>query len=188
MRKPCVTDDRTNREDKFQVAAARAGTWLFAGSLWIAALWCGGCGSGRSGLMPVGGQVTIDGQPVKTGTVMFYPESGRPAVGELGPNGRYTLTTYKEHDGAQLGHYAVTITARRAPAETQRFKSLEEELEYGTAVAEGRIKPDASKAVPPPTKVDWIVSERYSRRDTTDLKADVSRGGGDIDFHLKSKP
>lgn len=119
---------------------------------------------------------------------MFYPESGRPAVGGLGPEGRYTLTTYKEYDGAQPGHYAVTITARRAPAGTQRFKSLDEELRFGEAVAEGRIKPDATKAVPEPTTVEWIVPEHYSRRGTSGLEADVAAGGGDIDFHLKSSP
>lgn len=70
-----------------------------------------GCGSNRPSLAPVSGRVTIDGQPVKVGRVMFYPTQGRPASGPIQPDGSYELTTFEANDGAMLGSHRVTIQA-----------------------------------------------------------------------------
>ncbi len=59
---------------------------------------------------PVSGVVTYRGKPIERGTIAFVPKQGeRPAGGQLGPGGRFTLTTFTQGDGAVLGPHAVTI-------------------------------------------------------------------------------
>jgi hypothetical protein len=65
-------------------------------------------------LSRVFGRVQIDGQPLKHGTVMFIPESGRFATGSLDENGEYELTTFEKGDGAVQGKYRVAINAGEA--------------------------------------------------------------------------
>lgn len=61
-------------------------------------------------MAPVTGSVSYKGEPVTEGTVTFFPQGqGNPATGQLGPNGRFTLTTYEENDGAAIGHHVVTV-------------------------------------------------------------------------------
>ncbi len=77
---------------------------------------CGLAGCGSSDLAPVKGQVTFNGQPVKGGMVMFAPVAddsgksmpGKPAIGQVGEDGVFELTTYETHDGAHLGTHDVT--------------------------------------------------------------------------------
>src|SRR5262245_33897119 len=75
-----------------------------------------GCGSGRRAVHPVRGQVFAgkDKKPATGAMVMFHPV--RPDDGPVyKPNGyvdgqgRFTLTTYEEGDGAPAGEYVVTL-------------------------------------------------------------------------------
>ena len=77
----------------------------------------GGC-SGRPPyeLAPVEGVVTIDDKPIVDAKVMFAPvaqgedrKSGKPAFGVLGSDGRFTLSTYHDQDGAIVGDHWVTV-------------------------------------------------------------------------------
>ena len=72
-----------------------------------------GCGPGRPATTRVSGRVTYQGKPVTEGRIVFQPEHGRPAMGTLDADGRYTLTTFDAGDGALLGHHRVTIDAHR---------------------------------------------------------------------------
>jgi hypothetical protein len=80
-----------------------------------------GCGRTKYELAPVDGTVTIDGRPLTNARIMFAPvakggalEAGKPAVGRLGADGSFTLTTYRDNDGAVVGDHWVTII-RTAP-------------------------------------------------------------------------
>ena len=83
----------------------------------LAALCCGACwGCGIAGggapttLIPVKGKVTYKGQPVTRGRIKFEPDGfGRPASGQLKPDGTYELTTEKPGDGVIAGHHRVTV-------------------------------------------------------------------------------
>jgi len=64
---------------------------------------------------PVRGKVLFRNQPVEHAWVVFYPQGGseqmqkmRPS-GRSGPDGSFTLTSYKEEDGAPAGEYKVTV-------------------------------------------------------------------------------
>lgn len=84
----------------------------------VAVAICVGCGDGRPTRVPVSGQVTIDGQPLQFGSILFTIAGGRPAGGSIGKDGRYKLTSYEPGDGAMVGEYTVAITGNEALGET----------------------------------------------------------------------
>jgi hypothetical protein len=73
-----------------------------------------GCGgdAGAAGTVPAGGTVTVNGKPLETGQIQFVPAEGRPASGEI-KDGRFTLSTYKDGDGAIPGKHQVAIVATK---------------------------------------------------------------------------
>jgi hypothetical protein len=84
-----------------------------------AAVALSGCGDGRPARVPVAGKVLIDGKPVVIGAVRFTPADGRPATGELGPDGSFRLTTFEPGDGAVVGMHTVTIHSTEELSPTQ---------------------------------------------------------------------
>jgi hypothetical protein len=66
---------------------------------------------GKPKLVPVRGQVKIDGEPLKFGTVIFTPEKGRAATGKLDENGNFVLSTFEAGDGVLTGRHRVAINA-----------------------------------------------------------------------------
>jgi hypothetical protein len=79
-----------------------------------------GCGRSGPTLVPVEGQVTFQGQPLKTGSLLFQPDAAKgnsstlTPSGTIGPDGRYKLYT-QERPGAPPGWYKVGIVAQEAP-------------------------------------------------------------------------
>jgi hypothetical protein len=83
------------------------------------ALFAAGCGKDRQPVYPVEGQLLVDGKPAARAVVTFHPVDDATAgavrpVGHVDDSGRFTLTSYKEGDGAPPGDYAVTVTWYRA--------------------------------------------------------------------------
>jgi len=140
----------------------------------VALLLLAGCGSGRPETVPVSGKITYDGKPVTEGKIVFHPEQGRSASGQIGPDGSYTLTTFDKGDGAVLGKHRVTIKSTRVTG-PQQPKSFAEE------VAQGQQK-DAKPS--PGGQVQWLVPAKYAAKKTTPLTADVTRDGEPIDFDI----
>lgn len=87
-------------------------------------------------LARVHGKVTVDGQPLPMGRVMFAPratgnsiDAGKPAFGQLQPDGTFVLGTYDDDDGAVVGSHWVTVFGVREedtkwPANLPRFSRL----------------------------------------------------------------
>jgi hypothetical protein len=83
---------------------------------------CDSSGVGR--IVPVKGQVMLDGKPLTTGSLVFKPDAEKgnqskfEPASSIGADGRYSLFT-KEKEGAPLGWYKVGIVAQEAanPAE-----------------------------------------------------------------------
>lgn len=78
-----------------------------------------GCGRG-AGIVPVSGRVEVDGKPLSTGGIMVVPETGRAASGSIAPDGRFTLSTFKEGDGVVKGRHKVEIFAVTFPTKTTK--------------------------------------------------------------------
>ena len=73
-----------------------------------------GCGDGRPERVPVSGQVLIDGEPLGVGFIRLVPENARPASARIGPDGRFTLGTFEQDDGAVPGTHPVVVRAGEA--------------------------------------------------------------------------
>ncbi|WP_254512784.1 hypothetical protein [Anatilimnocola floriformis] len=131
-----------------------------------------GCSDNK--LAKVSGTVSVGGQPVPSGTIMFTPSGGPAAVGEI-KNGSYTLTTSKPGDGAWIGSHRVVIQATSiGPSSIVEPKSIEDELATPGAPGKRLV----------PGKVTWLVPEKYSQLHTTPLTAEVKRGKNDLPFDL----
>jgi hypothetical protein len=76
-----------------------------------------GCGGGgRPNLVPVAGQVTLDGRPLTSGQVVFHPDAARgnnsldEPRGPIDAQGRYELSTVGQK-GVVPGWYKVAVIA-----------------------------------------------------------------------------
>src|SRR5262249_54854372 len=65
---------------------------------------------------PVRGEVHVQGQVASGAFVVFHPLNASNSNGEetrstaqVGPDGKFQLTTFGDHDGAPEGDYAVTV-------------------------------------------------------------------------------
>lgn len=66
-------------------------------------------------LVPVTGLVTLNGQPLKDGTISFVAVNGpNNATGQI-TEGEYTLGTFASKDGVPPGEYRVSVTAWKEP-------------------------------------------------------------------------
>jgi hypothetical protein len=82
--------------------------------LWVAA--ASSCShERRPALNPVRGTVMVQNKPAEKAVVVLRPVSNGPLKGplphaEVGPDGSFRISTYKDADGAPEGEYIVTIT------------------------------------------------------------------------------
>lgn len=75
-----------------------------------------GCGSGQP-LGTVTGTVSYQGEPIKSGTIVFEVDGARPATGKI-VDGRITeVTTEVTGDGVPLGNAKIAVFATDAPQE-----------------------------------------------------------------------
>lgn len=123
-----------------------------------------GC-SGQGSLYPVEGKVLVDGKPLTSGHVVYYPDkekgndSSALPEGDINSDGSYKLMT-RGNTGAPMGWYKVGVTASS-----------------GT--------PDSSK----PLDVRRLVAEFYGDVGRTPLKKEVkaSASPGDYDLNVSAK-
>ncbi|MFO0791362.1 MAG: hypothetical protein U0805_18025 [Pirellulales bacterium] len=138
-----------------------------AAFIWLAL--CGalvGCKPGdRADVVPVSGKVLLEGQPLKFGSITFQPMRGQPASGTIGPDGSFTLSTYRPGDGAAVGQHRVKITC---------YTSQD---------------PAAKKDGPSESLGESLIPQQYTSSDTSGLTVAVLSGGnGPFVFELKSTP
>ena len=136
-----------------------------------------GCSSGlrelpeeTAELVPVGGVVTLDGEPLANAVVQFYPTSdGQGGAGYFGHTdltGRFDLASPGGRSGAAPGSYTVVIS-KFARADGSPFPP---DADSGAFAAEG------VEHVPP----------KYSDSGRTELRATVPQEGKtDLEFPLK---
>jgi hypothetical protein len=127
------------------------------------ALLSAGCGGGPK-LVPVKGKVTLDNEPLKTGSLVLQPSSAkepmsRPPFAEIKEDGSYEVFT-DGHPGAPPGSYLVRITAN-APQSS-----------------------DPKDMYAPPKS---LVDKRYNEVETSKLTLEVSDGAAPGAYDLKLK-
>lgn len=77
-----------------------------------------GCGGTSYEMTSVEGVCSCNGEPMKNGILVFTPvpaegssttEPGKPAAAEIQTDGRFTLSTYGDKDGAIVGKHQVHL-------------------------------------------------------------------------------
>lgn len=127
----------------------------------------GGCGPARPKTAAVKGTVTYKSEPVEGAAVMFQREGARPATGQTGDDGTFTLTTFDPNDGAVPGDYTVTITKVESIAMT-------------TDGDAGREPPKSSSGPP-----KSLIPQKYADPKTSGLQETVaSPGPNEFEFEL----
>lgn len=110
----------------------------------------------------VHGVVTLDGQPLPSGTVSFFPkQEGPTAYSRIDDSGEYTIRTGREN-GLPSGDYQVTVVARE--------KAVMQQSETGGPPKPGR----------------QLTPNRYRNRDQSGLEFTVEPGANQIDLELSS--
>ncbi|QDV50685.1 carboxypeptidase regulatory-like domain-containing protein [Gimesia fumaroli] len=129
------------------------------------------CAQGPTDTPPlarVKGKVTLDGQPLTSGSVQFTPDknrgtTGRMALGNINEDGTFELMTIRAGDGAQVGYHLVAI---------ESYES--------TAFDPNQPVNQAPKS---------LIPKRYTDPKTSELTAEVKSGEDNFfTFDLKSKP
>ena len=138
------------------IASARRHTL----ALMLAMLSSAGCGYEMA---RVSGTVTLEGEAVGPGAVIFLPdgtgEKVPTAIGHFGVDGRYRLGSNSPDDGARIGEYRVIIQGRGAEDQT-----------YGEETA----------------GTPSLIPLLYADPASSGLTAHVSRGENTIDFDLRN--
>jgi major membrane immunogen (membrane-anchored lipoprotein) len=135
-----------------------------------------GCGdsTGLPKRYPVSGKVTYNGEPVKSGTIVFEPSdisSGRFGNGTI-EDGYYKLSTSGEGpDGALPGDYKIIIISKSVDMA---------QVEANRKGGAGR-QDDVFKAE---KKAKSNVPQKYARSDTSGLTAKVEEKSNTFDFTL----
>lgn len=110
-------------------------------TLVLASVLAAGCGSGGPTTIPIRGEVTYNGQPLKDvpqGLVHYLPTSGdgRQASGRIQPDGSFELTTFQKADGVVPGEYNITVSAYTTQPELTREQV---EAAHGVGIAKARL-------------------------------------------------
>ncbi len=109
-----------------------------------------GCSGDELKLVPVEGHVTLDGQPVADAGVCFEPVDGGPVGSATTDAGGYFSINTANRPGAISGKHYVTLTKQRMLG----------------------LNSDGSLGLNGVT-VEWIVPQRYTKKATSGLTADV---------------
>ncbi len=120
----------------------------------------------RPEVHPVEGVVLYQGEPVEGATVVFRSESEQVAAyGTTDSEGRFSLTTYDEGDGAVAGEHQVRIT------------------KIETEEAPAPADPEANPAPPKETN---LLPAKYGNFQTSTLTAEVTaEGTNEFEFKLQ---
>jgi hypothetical protein len=158
---------------------SRAGTMLGRGSLLraavVVAVVVSGCGDNRKAERPVfkvHGRLTFDGVPMSGAEIAFNAKDQEnrdiQPKAKADQSGDYTLSSYRQNDGAPAGEYIVTI--------------------YWPAPLSKAAAAKADKAETPEEKDQIIAPDRlnglYSSVTTSKLRATVEKKDNTIDFAL----
>jgi hypothetical protein len=116
--------------------------------------------SDRRPTYPVRGWLHADGAPVAGVRLQFFPADPKIKVGLAADalveqDGSFAVSTYGTFDGLPEGEYVVVVTPANRPGEN------------------------------PQGQLPTTVAEKYTKRDTTDLRVQVKKAAADLRLELK---
>jgi len=139
-----------------------------------------GCGSSSNpATYPVTGTVTFEGKPLAGANVGFSAtdENTRGAIGVTDSEGKYSLTTFEQGDGAMAGTFKVTVSKFDGPETAVQLADPSADT-GGEMPAD--YSPEASTAPARPSKN--LLPQQYLRPQTTPLSFTVETGPNTFDI------
>jgi len=136
----------------------------------------------KPAVYPVTGVVTQAGRPVEGARVLFVPDDQKlqPASAITDKDGKYSVTTFEQNDGAQPGSYKIKVLkyeggAPPPPAggDEKRFISYEEEQ---------KAYKEESKPAPAPKNV---LPKKYEYEDRSGLAHTVPTAPSTFDIKIE---
>jgi hypothetical protein len=129
---------------------------------------------------PVSGTVTYNGKPLEKGGISFVPEDIKSNFGASGAivDGKYTLSTGGEQDGAPAGKYKVTVTSKE-----DFLSKAKAEFQKGSMEGVGSKVPPSTVAKAE-SSVKSLIPAGYGDARTTNLSAEVKAESNTFNFEL----
>ncbi len=125
-----------------------------------------GCSRGPE-TAPAKGVVFYNDQPLPYGSIMFQPERGQPATGQIGQDGAFEMSTFKLGDGATVGSQKVRVNCYSSQAPGEQAKPVVGERSIGAL----------------------LIPQQYTSFETSGLSADVKSGENEpFEFRLTGPP
>jgi len=132
-------------------------TLFLAIALCFTAACCSGCAKDGD-VVPVAGQVLVDGEPLTVGNIRFVPKVGRPASSAIGQDGRFQRAVERigapNKPGVLRGKYQVQVSA-------------------------SRIVDDQT--------IEWMAPERYADFRTSGIEVTIDKPANDLIVRLSRK-
>jgi hypothetical protein len=128
---------------------------------------------------PVSGTVKYNGSPLEKGEINFISEDMSKNFGATGiiTNGSYTLSMGGDGDGAQVGKYKVTISAKEDYNEKAQADFKKETGSLSPKLLPNFVAKAAAAA-------KSLIPAGYGDARTTTLKAEVEAKSNTLDFNL----
>ena len=132
-----------------------------------------GCGYRRPAQVKTTGTVTLDGEPVANASLMFIPDSGRPASGNTNTNGEFQVSSFGGNDGLPAGNYRVTATKLVLKDKFQQL--YDRQVERAAAEAEPGEEPEEVDIEFGENAYRNDLPENYAELDTTDITVTITK-------------
>jgi hypothetical protein len=131
---------------------------------WVLALGLSGCG-GSSDNLPreaVSGSVTMGGEPLAKGTIVFAPTSDKVATNATAEivDGKYSIPRY---EGLVPGSYKVAVSSLNQVAETKPVRGLP-----------GKIAPPAKNLIPAQYNTNTTLTKEVKAGETNTFDFELS--------------
>ena len=125
-----------------------------------------GCKEGPE-TAPARGTVYYNDQPLPYGSIMFQPERGQPATGQIQSDGTFEMASFRPGDGATVGPQKVRINCYSSQAPGEQAKPVAGERSIGRL----------------------LIPQQYTSFEMSGLTADVKSGENEpFDFRLTGPP
>ena len=129
-----------------------------------------GCNkSDRPELAQLTGTVTFQGEPLKSGTIVFESTGNRPANGRIEDGQIVGLTTFEENDGIPVGNHRVAVFATSVSSDVVAADPSQD-----TASGDNYMGAAPS-----------LLPDKYSDPANSGLTAEIQSGTNSVTFELK---
>jgi hypothetical protein len=162
-----------------------------------------GCGPNNGLTMGrVSGLVTFNGQPVELGDILFVPDAskgnkGVPAMGQIGKDGRYTMSSQESGDGVIAGFHKVGVRVLdpepvskaeapevdpSAPGQDGMKGRIQQRKAMAQSIRKNRAKQDAPTVTFNGKAYRFLVDNKMADPETSGISVEISTGSNRVDF------